>query len=53
MLARYYRYRMGFKGQEQVPWFMIWIEYFNTDGRGFRYHLPNQVEYAKVIWSSN
>lgn len=54
MLARYYRYRIGFKSKRQLPWFMIWIEYFNPYSHGLKhYDLDYQVEYARVIYASN
>lgn len=55
MLARYYRYRIGFKSKNQLPWFMVWIEYFNPDidNSYVHYDLDWQVDFARIIWVSN
>lgn len=40
-----YQYRIGFKGRNQLPWFMIWVEEWESMD-------DNTVLHAWVIFNS-
>ncbi len=40
-MAWFHRYRLGFKGKNQLPRILFWIEWYNEDF---------EVEFAEILW---